>query len=60
MILGASIIKTSKEANQARLLPMIYLVLALLIILINKPIIKSQMPVEVYPNYKTSDDEFTF
>lgn len=54
VILGVSIVRASRESSQKRLLPMIYLVLALLIILINKPLIKSQMPVEVYPNYKTS------
>lgn len=54
IILGFSFMKASSRNSQARLLPMIYLVLIVLVILINKPIIKSQMPTEVYPNYKTS------
>ena len=54
IILGFSFVKASSRNSQARLLPMVYLVLIVLVVLINKPIIKSQMPTEVYPNYKTS------
>lgn len=55
LILGASTVKTGAKASQARVLPMVFLVLALMAILINKPIVgKKQMPVEVYLNHKTS------
>ncbi len=55
LILGASTVKSGTKSSQARVLPMIFLVLALMAILINKPVLgKKQMPVEVYLNYKTS------
>lgn len=54
LLLGAATVRGGVKNGQARILPMIFLVLALLIVLMNKPIIRKQMPVELLLNYKTS------
>lgn len=54
LILGAAIIRSGTRQSQARILPMIFLVLALLMVLRKQPIIKKELPVEVLLNYKTS------
>lgn len=54
LILGAAIVKSKAGENQARILPMVFIVLALLMALRSQPLIKKQMPVEVMLNYKTS------
>jgi tetratricopeptide (TPR) repeat protein len=54
LLLGAATVRGGMKNGQARILPMIFLVLALLIVLMNKPIIRKQMPVELLLNYKTS------
>lgn len=54
LILGAAIIRSGSKQSQSRILPMVFLVLALLMVLRKQPIIRRDMPVEVLLNYKTS------
>ncbi len=54
LLLGITIIRGKKSESQARVLPMVYLVLALLMVLRSQPIIRMDLPVEVLLNHKTS------
>lgn len=54
LLLGAATVRGGVKNGQLRILPMIFLVLTLLIVLMNKPLVQKQMPVELLLNYKTS------
>lgn len=54
LILGSAIIKSKPNENQSRILPMVFIVLALLMALREQPIVRKAMPVEILLNYETS------
>jgi len=54
LLFGITIMTGATSKNQSRVLPMIFLVLALLMVLRKQPIIRKELPVEVLLNYKTS------
>lgn len=55
LLFGVTIMKGGGATNsQSRVLPMIFLVLALLMILRKQPIIQKDLPIEVLLNYKSS------
>ncbi|MEA2007207.1 MAG: tetratricopeptide repeat protein [Patescibacteria group bacterium] len=54
LLFGVTIMKGGTTGSQSRVLPMIFLVLALLMILRKQPIIQKDLPVEVLLNYRSS------
>ena len=53
-LFGVTIMSSGKPQGQARILPMIFLVLALLMILRTRPLVQKNLPVEALLNHKTS------
>ncbi len=53
-LFGATVLIGRKAQGQARIIPMIFLVLTLMMILRNTPLIKKELPVELLLNHKTS------
>ncbi len=53
-LFGATIMNGGKAQGQARILPMIFLVLTILMILRSKPLIQKDLPVEVLLNHTAS------
>jgi len=54
LLFGVTIMKGGATDSQSRVLPMIFLVLALLMILRKQPIIQRDLPIEVLLNYRSS------